>query len=126
MLAPARPPWGGVLLARTREASRSPRTQDPALVHPLMRHLVDEHGFRVYRAKHNRGWPWTRMKVHRNLTLAGFPRLPCCWILHFVRPPPPHEQQQQQPRAPPPRTLPDGLRAAYQSSLRKRTTLMYM
>ena len=58
-----------------------------AQVDRLLSFLIDTHGFRVYRSGFNKGWPGARNKVKSLLVQAGFPALPCCWLLHLMRPP---------------------------------------
>ena len=57
------------------------------LVHQLLDFLIHHHGFRVYRSGFNKGWPGARYQVKPTLIQAGFPRMPCCWLFHLVRPP---------------------------------------
>ena len=56
-------------------------------VHRLMDFLMNHHGFRVYRSGFNKGWPGARNQILNKLVNAGFPRMPCCWLLHLIRPP---------------------------------------
>lgn len=53
----------------------------------LLNFLVTTHGFRIYRAGFNRGWPNARNQISPTLRLSGFPGVPCCWLLHLMRPP---------------------------------------
>ena len=58
-----------------------------AQVDQLLSFLIHTHGFRVYRSGFNKGWPGARNQIKAPLVKAGFPRLPCCWLLHLMRPP---------------------------------------
>jgi len=56
-------------------------------VDQLLSHLIRTHGFRVYRSGFNKGWPGARNQIKTPLVQAGFPPIPCCWLLHLMRPP---------------------------------------
>ena len=56
-------------------------------VDQLLSFLIHTHGFRVYRAGFNNGWPGARNQIKMPLVQAGFPPKPCCWLLHLMRPP---------------------------------------
>lgn len=58
-----------------------------AEVDQLLSFLIHTHGFRVYRAGFNKGWPGARNQIKYPLVRAGFPARPCCWLLHLMRPP---------------------------------------
>ena len=58
-----------------------------AQVDRLLSFFINTHGFRVYRSSFNKGWPGARNQIAAPLYEAGFPRLPCCWNLHLMRPP---------------------------------------
>ena len=55
-------------------------------VHRLLDFLITHHGFRVYRSGFNKGWPGARNQIRMPLVQAGFPHMPCCWLLHLIRP----------------------------------------
>jgi hypothetical protein len=55
-------------------------------VHRLLDFLITHHGFRVYRSGLNKGWPGARYQIRSQLVQAGFPHMPCCWLLHLIRP----------------------------------------
>ena len=56
-------------------------------VDQLLSFLIHTHGFRVYRAGFNNGWPGARNQIKMPLVQAGFPPKPCCWLLSMMRPP---------------------------------------
>ena len=58
-----------------------------AQVDQLLSFLIHTHGFRVYRTGFNKGWPGARRQIKGQLVRAGFPGVPCCWLLHLMRPP---------------------------------------
>ena len=52
----------------------------------LMSHLVDRHGFRLFRKpRTNRGFPWARNETLPALVRAGLDPIACCVELHFMR-----------------------------------------
>ena len=58
-----------------------------AQLNTLMEHLVDTHGFRLFRKpRKNRGFPWARNQTLPALASAGGDRIACCAELHFSRP----------------------------------------
>lgn len=59
----------------------------PWEVDRLLDFLITHHGFRVYRSGLNKGWPGARNQIRHSLVQAGFPHMPCCWLLHLIRPP---------------------------------------
>ena len=53
----------------------------------LLDFLINVHGFRVYNTGFNKGWPGARNQIKMPLVQAGFPGMPCCWLLSMMRPP---------------------------------------
>jgi hypothetical protein len=61
----------------------------PAPLNALMSHLIDHHGFHLFRKPHiNRGFPWARNETLPALTRAGLNPIACCLELHLMKPTP--------------------------------------
>lgn len=52
----------------------------------LMRHIMCDHGFKIYRRRLNGGFKAHQNQATASLVAAGMPEAPCCVELHFVRP----------------------------------------
>ena len=60
---------------------------EAAQLNVLMGHLIDRHGFRLFRKpRKNRGFPWARNETLPSLRHAGLDPVACCIELHFMRP----------------------------------------
>lgn len=53
----------------------------------LLEHLIHVHHFRVYKVITNKGWPGARNQIKPMMKNLGFQKVPCCYVLHLMRPP---------------------------------------
>ena len=70
----------------------------------FLHHVIDAHGFQLYRRRFNGGWKQHQKQVLEELQRMGVPLHPCCVELHFVRP----EDAGVPSAAPEPPSEPDG------------------